>query len=63
MIKALTYAEASLVSPFLYAQLLVAIALGYLWFGDFPDRWTLGGAVVVIGSGLYLTAGVRRGKS
>jgi drug/metabolite transporter (DMT)-like permease len=30
------------------------IALGFLLFGDLPDRWTLVGAAVVIASGLYL---------
>jgi drug/metabolite transporter (DMT)-like permease len=30
------------------------MALGYLIFGDLPDRWTLIGAAVVIASGLYL---------
>jgi drug/metabolite transporter (DMT)-like permease len=30
------------------------IALGYLIFGDVPNRWTLAGAAIVILSGLYL---------
>jgi drug/metabolite transporter (DMT)-like permease len=28
--------------------------LGYLIFGDLPTAWTLAGASIVIGSGLYL---------
>jgi drug/metabolite transporter (DMT)-like permease len=30
------------------------VALGYLVFGDLPDRWTLAGGSIVIASGLYL---------
>ena len=30
------------------------IALGYLVFGDVPNRWTLAGVAVVVASGLYL---------
>jgi len=26
---------------------------GYLVFGNLPDRWTLIGAAIIIGSGLY----------
>jgi drug/metabolite transporter (DMT)-like permease len=47
-------APASSISPFLYLQLLTMTALGYLVFGDVPDGWTLIGAAVVIGSGVYL---------
>ncbi len=30
------------------------ISLGYLVFGDAPSAWTLAGAAVIIGSGVYL---------
>ena len=54
MIFAYRYAPASSVSPFLYFQLLSMVGLGYLMFGDVPDKWTLIGSSVVIASGLYL---------
>lgn len=41
-------------APFMYTQLIWVIALGYLVFGDLPNRWTLAGAAVVVCSGLYL---------
>jgi drug/metabolite transporter (DMT)-like permease len=47
-------APASIVAPFFYAQLLWATLLGWLLFGEVPDRWTLIGGAIVMGSGLYL---------
>jgi drug/metabolite transporter (DMT)-like permease len=54
LILAHARAPAPVLSPFIYTQLVWMIALGYLVFGDVPDRWTLVGAAVVIASGLYL---------
>jgi drug/metabolite transporter (DMT)-like permease len=53
-IHAYRLAPASSITPFLYTQLLSMIALGYLVFGDVPDLWTLAGALVIVGSGVYL---------
>lgn len=53
-IFAYKYAPASAVSPFLYVQLLVMVACGYVVFGDTPDLWTLSGALIIIASGIYL---------
>jgi drug/metabolite transporter (DMT)-like permease len=47
-------APASILSPFMYTQLIWAVTLGYLVFGDVPNGWTLAGAGVVIASGLYI---------
>lgn len=47
-------APASLLSPFIYTQLIWVITLGYLVFGQTPTGWTLAGAGVVIASGLYV---------
>lgn len=47
-------APASIVAPFIYTEIVWMIALGALLFGQWPDHWTLAGAAVVIGSGLYL---------
>lgn len=54
LILAYRLAPASSVSPFLYFQLISMVGLGYLVFGDLPDRWTLVGSLVIVGSGLYL---------
>lgn len=47
-------AGAAMVAPMTYVQLLVAVALGWWWFGDRPDLVTLGGAAIIIGAGLAL---------
>jgi drug/metabolite transporter (DMT)-like permease len=55
------YAPASALAPFLYQQMLYAVALGYLVFGDLPDAAVLLGAGVVIASGLWLICRERQG--
>jgi drug/metabolite transporter (DMT)-like permease len=47
-------APASVLSPFIYTQLIWVVILGYLVFDHVPTPWTMMGAAVVIGSGLYL---------
>ena len=42
------------VSPFHYWQLVGAVILGYLIFGDLPDFYTWLGAALIIGSGLFI---------
>jgi drug/metabolite transporter (DMT)-like permease len=48
------HAPASTIAPFLYVTLITHSTAGYLVFGQVPDAWTLGGAAIVILSGLYL---------
>lgn len=60
MVLAYRHAGASVLAPFSYAQLLWSSSLGYLVFGAMPDRWTLVGAVVIVGSGLYAANSARR---
>ena len=45
--------EVSVVSPFRYTRLVFAIVIGAAVFAEYPDRLTLLGACVIIGSGLY----------
>ncbi len=47
-------APASVLSPFIYTQLIWVTILGYLVFGSLPTGWTLAGAAMVVSSGLYL---------
>jgi drug/metabolite transporter (DMT)-like permease len=54
LIAAHRRAPASVLSPFIYTQIVWAVALGYLVFANVPTRWTLIGSAVVIASGLYL---------
>lgn len=54
LIRGLELAPASVLSPFLYTQIIWAILLGLLIFGHFPDVYTWVGMAIVIGSGLYI---------
>ena len=54
LIQALRIAPASLIAPFTYSQIIWALILGYLVFGDVPDGWMLAGCAVIIGSGLFV---------
>ena len=54
MIEAFRFAEAAVVSPFKYFNLIVAVILGFVVWRQLPDAWTIGGAVFVITSGLYI---------
>jgi drug/metabolite transporter (DMT)-like permease len=54
MIRAFTWAPAATVSPFGYTGLVWAALFGVVLFGDFPDAWTIVGAAVIAGSGLYI---------
>ena len=54
MLRANRLAPASVLSPFIYTQLALVIMLGYLVFGDVPQRWTIIGSTIVVASGLYL---------
>lgn len=47
-------APASVLAPFFYGQLIGSAFLGWLVFDEQPDRWTVLGGSIVIGSGLYL---------
>jgi drug/metabolite transporter (DMT)-like permease len=54
LIEALRVAPASLIAPITYSQIVWALILGYLVFGDLPDLWMLAGCTVIIGSGLFV---------
>ncbi|MEO4000509.1 DMT family transporter [Mesorhizobium sp. CAU 1732] len=54
LIKAYKQATASALAPYPYSQMIWMIGFGYLVFDDFPDWWTLGGAAIIVASGLYI---------
>ena len=54
LIKAFSAAPVVVVTPFSYSNMIWAISLGYMVFGELPDRWTLIGAGIIAGSGLYI---------
>ncbi|WP_417699496.1 DMT family transporter [Pseudophaeobacter sp.] len=52
--------DASAITPFRYSRLLFSILVGVLVFGERPDALTLGGAALIIASGLYTFVRERR---
>ena len=55
IVRAYDFAEASLLAPFAYTEMIMATVLGWYFFGDFPDRFTLIGVTVLIASALYIS--------
>jgi drug/metabolite transporter (DMT)-like permease len=53
VVLAFRYADASVLAPFSYTQLLWVSILGFLVFGEVPDAWTVTGAMFIVASGLY----------
>jgi drug/metabolite transporter (DMT)-like permease len=62
LIRAFAAAPAAVVTPFTYVSLIWTTMYGFLLFGDLPDRWTVLGALVIAGSGLYLLRQEARGR-
>jgi S-adenosylmethionine uptake transporter len=54
IIAAYKSADAAIVAPMQYSQLVWAAIFGYSFFAEFPDLWTWVGAAVIIASGLYI---------
>ena len=52
-VSAMRVGEIGFVAPFRYTSLLVALVLGVVIFGDFPDPLTLTGAAIVVATGLF----------
>ena len=55
IIRAFGAAPAATVAPFIYSTLIWATLSGFIFFSDLPDLWTVVGAVIIAGSGLYIT--------
>jgi drug/metabolite transporter (DMT)-like permease len=53
VVSAYRLARASVLAPISYSQLVWSGLLGFFVFGNIPDGWTLVGATIIIGSGLY----------
>ncbi len=53
-VKALRYGEASVVGNIQYIKLIYAAILGYFLFDEIPDKYTIIGAGIIIGSSIYI---------
>jgi drug/metabolite transporter (DMT)-like permease len=54
VVRAFSLSEASTLAPFGYFSLIFASLWGFLFFGQLPDIWTVAGALVIVGAGLYV---------
>ncbi|KAA6204778.1 MAG: DMT family transporter [Candidatus Tokpelaia sp.] len=54
MIKALSLASVAVLQPFNYSQLIWSILIGFIVFGDVPDKYVFIGAGLVVFSGLFV---------
>ncbi|MDZ4093908.1 MAG: DMT family transporter [Paracoccaceae bacterium] len=61
VIAAYRSAEAVIVAPMQYSQMIWAAIFGYAIFGESPDQMTLVGAAVIIASGIYIV--LREGRA
>lgn len=67
MVKAFAYASASMLAPYLYAQVMFAALFGVFWFGDTLRPAMLAGTTLLIASGMYIwwrerTLGIQRAE-
>lgn len=54
LVMAHKVANASVLAPFAYTQMIWMILWGYFVFGDLPDTWTVVGTCVIASAGLYI---------
>lgn len=54
VVHAFRRAEAGILAPFQYLEIISATAFGLLLFGDFPDLTTWCGISIIVGSGIYV---------
>ena len=62
MMYAFVAAPAVVVTPFIYVTILAASAIGYFFFGDFPDALSWVGVVILIAVGIYIAVRESRAK-
>jgi drug/metabolite transporter (DMT)-like permease len=53
IIMAFRGTDMAVVSGYRYSIVIFALIMGFLVWGDIPDRWSLLGTVLIVGSGLY----------
>jgi drug/metabolite transporter (DMT)-like permease len=61
IVRAYDHAEASLLAPLAYTEMVMATVVGWWFFGDFPDGYTFLGTAILIACATYI--GVRERKT
>lgn len=55
IIRAYDHAEASMLAPLAYTEMVMATIAGWYFFGEFPDIWTFAGVGILIASAIYIS--------
>ncbi len=63
IVRAYDHAEASLLAPLAYTEIVMATVVGWWFFGDFPDGWTFLGVVILIACAIYISLRERSKKA
>ena len=53
VVRAYDHAEAATLAPLSYTEMIMAVAGGWWFFGDFPDTWTFVGVGILIACAVY----------
>ncbi|MFT5343234.1 MAG: drug/metabolite transporter (DMT)-like permease [Paracoccaceae bacterium] len=54
LIRAFSLGEAAMLAPYTYVGLIFAAIWSVVFFAEYPDTWTIVGALVIVGAGLYV---------
>ena len=60
IVRAYDHAEASLLAPLAYTEMVTSTFLGLIFFGDFPDTWTFTGVGILITCAIYISVRERQ---
>lgn len=55
IVRAYDHAEASLLAPLAYTEMVTSVILGWIFFKDFPDFWTFVGVGILISCAIYIS--------
>ena len=54
LVRAYEHAPTPVLAPFAYAHTVAALPLGWIVFGNFPDRWALAGMALIVATGVWM---------
>ncbi len=55
IVRAYDHAEASLLAPLAYTEMVTSTLMGLIFFGDFPDGFTFLGVAILIACAIYIS--------
>ncbi|MBV9858783.1 MAG: DMT family transporter [Alphaproteobacteria bacterium] len=54
VVRAYALGELTAIAPIDYSRLVIAGIMGFVLFAELPDRYTVGGALIIVGATLYI---------